>query len=456
MGDHNTERYRRGQTWRAFENVRDDDAYDPWGDDRGLRARDQDDWQPESASEDWDDARRRQRLTPYQTSDGGPARSGYAGEQRDTGGRGSYRDDDRGDWGDRGERGDRGQRGDWQGSNLRYGLNGGYGEAGFGGRDDPEQEARRREHEYRSRRQASEYGDYGDFEDYGGYQRSQGYQGYQGSQGGQRGSQGYQGYQESQGYGSQQYGGQGQQRGWEDQGQQGFGNADQQWLRRAQQQQGGSGQHDAYFNDLRSDTRYWSEPRDEWGSSDDGRGYSSSSGSSEYGSSDYRRQPYAQSYGRDYGRSDDDVGYQAQRRWSEQRRAERDDDDDDRDEDHGVLYNLGHRIGEAMSRWFGDDDDIDARHAPRGYTRTDERIRDQICERLTFTSGLDVSEVSVDVDKGKVTLSGTVHERSQKYAIEDMADNTFGVTEVENNIKVEKREARSTTEGSAGAGFNGW
>lgn len=414
MGDHNTERYRRGQTWRAFENVRDDDAYDPWRDDawsdnRGLRARDQD-WQPESASDEWDDARRRQRLTPGQTSDGGPPRSGYAGAYRDSG--------------------------QWQGSNLRYGLNGGYASS-----DSPESDAQRRQQEYRSRRQASEFGDYGDFEDYGGPQGNRGNRGYQGNQEA-RGYGGERGWEQGRGQRGYQQGQQGQR------GQQGFGSADQQWLRRAQQrepwQAGGSG-HDAYFNDLRSDTRYWTEPRDEWGES------RPSGGSDRYAG----RQPYAQSYGRDYpgtsaGTSgyDEELGYRSPRRWSD------DDDDRDQGEEHGALYNLGHRIGEAVSNFFGhDDDDIDKRNVPRGYTRTDERIRDQICERLTFTSGVDVGEVSVDVDKGKVTLSGTVHQRSQKYAIEDIADNTFGVTEVENNIRVEKREAPA---GGTSAGSNGW
>lgn len=442
MGDHNTERYRRGQTWRAFENVRDDDAYDPWRDDAwrdngGLRARDQD-WQPESTGDEWDDARRRQRLTPGQTSDGGPPRSGYAGAYRDSGG---SRDS-----------------GQWQGSNLRYGLNGGYASS-----DSPEDDALRRQQEYRSRRQASEFGDYGDFEDYGGpqgYPGSQGYQGYQGYEeaGGARGYGGERGWEQGRGqrgYQQDEQGRRGQQgqRG----SQQGFGSADQQWLRRAQQRepwQAGGSEHEAYFNDLRSDTRYWTEPRDEWGESR----RSGASEESERASSRFAggRQPYAQSYGRDYpgtGTSgyDEELGYRPQRRWAD------DDDDRDQGEAHGALYNLGHRIGEAVSNFFGHDDDkdIDKRNVPRGYTRTDERIRDQICERLTFTSGVDVGEVSVDVDKGKVTLSGTVHQRSQKYAIEDIADNTFGVTEVENNIRVEKREAPGGATSTTSAG-NGW
>ncbi|SDC91427.1 BON domain-containing protein [Cupriavidus sp. YR651] len=270
MGDHYTERYRRGQTWRAYENVReDDDLGDPW-----------------------DEARRNRGDTRSHT--GYP----YGGD-----------------------------RGAWQGSNLRYGLNGGDS-------TEPD-DTYLRQREYR-RRYASEAGDYGDYGDVG------------------------------------------------------------------------DGSH-------RQARRYG---RDDTGA----RGYES-----RYGSG-YER------------RYDEEPGF-GQRRWSQHRDDER--DDDDRNRRHGMLYNLGHRIGEAVSDWFGSDT-TKKRTGPRGFTRTDERIRDQICEQLAFGTGIDVSDVSVDVDKGKVTLAGSVRLRSQKYDIEDIADNTFGVTEVENNIRVQRGDVASS------------
>lgn len=131
-------------------------------------------------------------------------------------------------------------------------------------------------------------------------------------------------------------------------------------------------------------------------------------------------------------------------------RSDRDDDDDER-EGHGMLYNLGHRIGEALGEWFGPSSP-ERRAGPRGYQRPDDRIRDEICERLTFANGVDVGDVSVDVEQGVVRLAGTVSHRNQKYDIEDIADNTFGVTEVDNKIRVERQSAYDTTS----AGFNGW
>lgn len=227
---------------------------------------------------------------------------------------------------------------------------------------------------------------------------------------------------------------------------------------------------DTHYDELRSDRRYWTE--------------------SGYGSDDGGR--YGSNYREDARRAFESPDFHPQ-------------------EDRGMLYNLGHRIGEVLGEWFGspDDDRTDdraERHAdhrtdhradhrtstrtddrsyarpverrgdsrwddrraenfgqrfgeavggrragPRNYQRSDERIRDEICERLTFASGVSVRDVSVEVSQGVVTLNGTVERRAQKYDIEDIADNTFGVTEVENNIRVE----RQPTDDTIAAGFNG-
>ena len=48
-----------------------------------------------------------------------------------------------------------------------------------------------------------------------------------------------------------------------------------------------------------------------------------------------------------------------------------------------------------------------------------------------------------DVHAGKVTMDGTVPERHMKHAIEDMAEATFGVTEIENKVRVQQPAAHS-------------
>ncbi len=79
---------------------------------------------------------------------------------------------------------------------------------------------------------------------------------------------------------------------------------------------------------------------------------------------------------------------------------------------------------------------------PKGYRRTDERIREEICDELMQTDHFDSSEVTVEVTAAKVTLEGTVPERWMKHAIEDLADTCPGVQDVDNRIRI-KPAARS-------------
>ncbi len=72
---------------------------------------------------------------------------------------------------------------------------------------------------------------------------------------------------------------------------------------------------------------------------------------------------------------------------------------------------------------------------PKGYKRSDERIREDISDRLTEDGYLDASNIDVAVDGGEVTLSGTVSDRQSKRRAEDLADAVSGVTHVQNNLR---------------------
>lgn len=73
---------------------------------------------------------------------------------------------------------------------------------------------------------------------------------------------------------------------------------------------------------------------------------------------------------------------------------------------------------------------------PKGYTRTDELLKEVICEQLTDDPFIDASGVSVDVEKSEVTLRGSVRDRRQKYAIEDLVADVVGVNEIHNHLSV--------------------
>ncbi|ODV41930.1 hypothetical protein AWV79_31810 [Cupriavidus sp. UYMMa02A] len=75
---------------------------------------------------------------------------------------------------------------------------------------------------------------------------------------------------------------------------------------------------------------------------------------------------------------------------------------------------------------------------PRNYRRSDDRVHDEVCTRLAHEDGLDVSEVTVHVRDGVVTMEGTVNDRRSKYDIEDIAASVFGVNDVINHIHVHR------------------
>jgi hypothetical protein len=77
-----------------------------------------------------------------------------------------------------------------------------------------------------------------------------------------------------------------------------------------------------------------------------------------------------------------------------------------------------------------------AGRGPKGYQRSDSRIREDVCDRLTDAADVDATEIEVAVDNGEVTLSGTVRGRDQKRRSEDLAESITGVRDVHNKIRV--------------------
>jgi hypothetical protein len=73
---------------------------------------------------------------------------------------------------------------------------------------------------------------------------------------------------------------------------------------------------------------------------------------------------------------------------------------------------------------------------PKNYRRSDERLTEEINERLTDDDNLDATEITVRVVDGRVTLEGSVDQRWMKHLAEDIADACSGVKEVDNRITV--------------------
>ncbi|MEI9917706.1 MAG: BON domain-containing protein [Bacteroidota bacterium] len=73
---------------------------------------------------------------------------------------------------------------------------------------------------------------------------------------------------------------------------------------------------------------------------------------------------------------------------------------------------------------------------PKGFTRSDDRIKEDINSRLTDDAYIDASDVEVTVANGEVTLSGSVPDRSSKRRAEDIVELVSGVSNVENRLRV--------------------
>lgn len=92
-----------------------------------------------------------------------------------------------------------------------------------------------------------------------------------------------------------------------------------------------------------------------------------------------------------------------------------------------------------------------AGRGPKGYARSDARVREDVCERLAADGAVDASEVTVEVRDGDVTLNGTVPDRWQKRQAESCLDDVRGVRDVINRLRVAGQGTASGT-GEQGRG----
>ncbi len=84
---------------------------------------------------------------------------------------------------------------------------------------------------------------------------------------------------------------------------------------------------------------------------------------------------------------------------------------------------------------------------PKGYARSDERLKEEISERLSDDPDIDASDVSIECSNGKITLSGQVDERWMKHHIENLVDRSSGVKDIDNRLTIgQRQDARSTAQ----------
>jgi hypothetical protein len=155
--------------------------------------------------------------------------------------------------------------------------------------------------------------------------------------------------------------------------------------------------------------------------------YGSSSGRGGFGYAGFAGQPYRDMYGGDTGRQYEPSEWDGRRYGSS---------------------GMGHSGGTGMMqsqgtrREYGSQGGSDGRRkrnrGPKGYTRSDERINEDLSDRLMQIDEIDSSDIEVKVNDGNVTLSGTVCDRQCKYEVEELADSIPGVKDVSNNLRIKR------------------
>jgi Predicted periplasmic or secreted lipoprotein len=110
------------------------------------------------------------------------------------------------------------------------------------------------------------------------------------------------------------------------------------------------------------------------------------------------------------------------------------------------------RTRDEVAAWFGDDDAERRRkmdkHAmggfkgkgPKNYRRSEQRILEDVCDRLTYDDMLDATDMEVQVMGSEVVLTGFVQTRDQKRRAEYLVETVNGVENVENRLKIGQAE----------------
>ncbi len=181
----------------------------------------------------------------------------------------------------------------------------------------------------------------------------------------------------------------------------------------------------------------------------------------EYGGSRREDRPYPQSYEPDYGER-----FESGRRMPERGRP----NDAQRSEDYDIAHRMAHWSRDDYGRQYaegfyggdfaGQPTGGESRlrgaggqnphqrgphygRGPRGYRRSDERLQEEINDRLTEHGELDATDIEVRVMDGEVTLTGTVMDRQSKRLAEDLAEGVMGVSQVHNQIRIQPASVQS-------------
>jgi hypothetical protein len=176
------------------------------------------------------------------------------------------------------------------------------------------------------------------------------------------------------------------------------------------------------------------------------------------------RERYGREYGQDYGRSYRGSGQDYGQSYGRNYRGYGQDYNRNYRRGYGPDYGqdywprYGRNYGQNYGCGYGNENDYGyygnsswnrGRYSgmvPRGYQRSDERITEDVNDRLTWHGQIDATDVRVDVNGGVVTLNGSVNSRRKKRMAEDIAESVSRVMDVQNNLIVNNQAGQNQGE----------
>lgn len=115
------------------------------------------------------------------------------------------------------------------------------------------------------------------------------------------------------------------------------------------------------------------------------------------------------------------------------------------DDDYSIGGGVAMRRGD-IDHGFGASSEKGFRgKGPRNWERSDEKIKDEVCEFLYRSGAIDASDIDVDVKDGEVTLKGWVNDREEKKEAEICIENIPGVNDVFNELHLRNRKLQAGT-----------
>jgi hypothetical protein len=73
---------------------------------------------------------------------------------------------------------------------------------------------------------------------------------------------------------------------------------------------------------------------------------------------------------------------------------------------------------------------------PKGYSRSDQQIKDDVCDILYINREVDARSIIVEVRQSCVYLKGSVKDRNQKKVAESLVESIMGVQDIFNELRI--------------------